>query len=353
MNEGNNNQTTQTPVTPVAPTPTQATPVASTQGIPVAPTQATPVAPTQGTPVAPTQAAPIVDDQPVVTPNSEVQVVEAVVNTTKKSSGSSFLFIVVMIIVVAFVIFIDEVVDFFTNDMNGFFTDSSLVDDSSNLFDGYIKLEEQNSYMKVEKVKFYNFKKGDGTSIILNFVSDKSVSKPEQLEVYLELYSPEKVLLYKEIFNPKTAIDKDAVSTYSMSTPNDVYQSSMYAKALVYSKSDKETAKKLTCTSSVKNDDVDVRYSVVYNFLNNELNTYDVTKQFTAVGESNDATKYRNELKNEYKLVNDAKISTSYEDNYLKYSVDFSKPEYTPLYEKGTIPNAISTKEKLKGWTCE
>ncbi len=293
--------------------------------------------------------------QTVVAPNSTSSVTPAVEYSTNKKKSSNFLFFLVIIILLVITFFIDNVVDFLTEDnyqyLNGITPDSS----SSNLVNGFIKVGENNSFIKLEKIKFYNFRQTDSGVVSLDFISDKSISKPENLEIYVELYNSNQELLYKELFNPESKIENGVVTQYSMYVSNDVYLAVFYAKTVIYTKAEKASTQSLSCTYTIKNNNIDLIYKNTYNFINNELNSYDVSKSYTSTSENAEVLKYKAEIKEEYLDITKYNITNNYKDNLLTYTISLENyPEgYTPLYSKGTVMKTISNKEKLKKWTCE
>ena len=309
--------------------------------------------------INPTEVIPSVTDTPVevtatVTP-TESSVTPLTELNTSKRKNSNFLFFLIIIILLVVTFFIDNVVDFLTKDnyqyLNGITPDSS----SSNLVNGFIKVGENNSFIKLEKVKFYNFRQAAQNTVSLDYVSDKTISKPENLDIYIELYNSNQELLYKELFNPEEKIENGVVTQYRMYVANDVYLSVFYAKVIVYTKEEKASTQTLTCTFSVKNNNVEVIYKNTYDLINYELISYDVSKSFTSSTENAESEKYKTEIKNEYLEISKYSIANTYKDNLLTYSIDLNNyPEgYTPLYDKGTVVKTIQNKEKLKKWTCE
>ncbi|NLC48155.1 MAG: hypothetical protein GX758_02185 [Tenericutes bacterium] len=226
---------------------------------------------------------------------------------------------------------------------------------SGNLVDGYMKIEET-SYMIKEKIKFYNFKRSSQTTLIMNYVPEKSIADPASSEIYIEIYTSDKELLYKELFDPGEKIEKDAIKQYSIDVSNDVYQGAFYALIKIYTKEEKVATSSLTCTYTVSvSDSFKLAYSIKYNFKNNSLISYEVDKSYTSTGENEAEGKYKEELKTEYLSINDFNIISNYTDNSLKYNINLEeKPEgFTPLYEKDVTPKIINYKESLKKWTCK
>ncbi len=296
------------------------------------------------------------ENTPVVKPATLESSVSSVteVNTNKKKSGN-FLFFLVIIILLVITFYLDNVVDFLTEDNYKFLNGITNEATSGNLVNGFIKVSEETSFVKLEKIKFYNFKQTTKNTIAFDYVSSKNISNPQNLEIYIEIYNSNQELLYKELFNPNEKIDSDVVSQYKMNVSDDTYLSVFYAKVKIYTKDEKVSKQTLTCSYSVKNDNIEVIYKNTYNFVNNELASYDVSKSFTTSKESADKEKYKTEINNEYIEITKYSITNTYKENLLTYSIDLSNyPEgFTPLYSKGNVMTTIKNKETIKKWTCE
>ncbi len=291
----------------------------------------------------------------VVTPviNEVAPVTE--VNTNKSKSGGNVLFFIIVIILLLSVFFIDDIVDLLTSDnyqyLNGITPDKT----SNNLLDGFIKIGENDSFMKLEKIKFYDFKKTTTDTISFSYVSDKSVSKPESLEIYIEIYNSDKELIYKELFNPQSKIENSVVTQYNILVTDDIYSKAFYSKAVTYTKEELNSTKTMICTYKISNNNIDLVYSHTYNFTNNNLKSYYVSLSYTNDNTNAESEKYKAEIASEYASINELGISNEYKENLLKYSIDLTNyPEnYQPLFELNTLPTAINNKETLKKWTCE
>jgi len=225
---------------------------------------------------------------------------------------------------------------------------------SNNLIDGFIKINDKDSYVKFNKIKFYNFRQTSKGVVTFNYVSDKNISKPSNLEIYIELYDHNQQLIYKGLFNPKR-IDSNVVTIYDINVSSEVYSSVFYAKVVEYTKEEKNTTQKLKCTYTFETANMVLKYVNTYNFTNNELVSYDVNKTLTYEIENDDTEKYKNVIANEYENIKNYEIKNTYSNDTLKYSIDLNSSinGFAPLYEKGTIPYEIRKQETDKKWKCE
>lgn len=288
-----------------------------------------------------------------ITPQNEVAPAETeVINTSRKKSSNIFMFIIIILIIV-FIYKIDDVIAYFDNNFAPIVSDRVENTTSSNLVDGFIVMNENNSFIKVEKIKFYNFKKSNG-EIVYNYVSDKKYKTTDSLGIYIEIYNIEKELLYKELVNISD-IETDAIRTNNMKVTNDVYQDAYYILVKTYSEEEKNKKTTLTCKYDESNDMIVLNYKVTYNFTNNVLTSYTVSKEFLASDINSSQTKAKDELLNENNEATKYGITTEYSENKLSYTVDLNnvKEGFKPLYDSTTVRKTIINKESLKKWNCE
>ena len=360
LGQGNVVQPTPTPMpsTGVAPTPApmpaQSAPVAPT---PVAPApQSAPVAPVVPGP-APTQAVPTASPAQAVPTAAPAQTVgtapemptsseEVTVINTSKSRVSNVILIIIILILVVFVWNIDKVIEMYERyTETGSLTQNNTTPD--NLTNGFILINDNSSSIKVDTIRFYNFKKSDNNTITLNYESPSKFQQSSLLKIYIEVYNAEKQLIYKELFDTKGEIEKDTVRIYTLSVTSDVYEGAYYALVKKYTPTDEEKTDTLTCKSS---NEV-YEYTNTYTFKNDMLSTYEVKKKYKVAPE---ASEEKNDLELEAEKFKD-NLNAKYEENTLTYTVDVTKEyeELTPIYSSSATKTVISNKEKLKEWTCE
>lgn len=323
-------------------TPQTAQPVQSVQPQTVA-------APT----VQPTPAIlmPEMPAMPEVAPMEAAPMEEQVISTHKKKTSNLIMYILVIILIL-FVVFIDPIKEFITDKIIDFKPNNP--NTSENLISGFLKLEEKSGYIKVNNIKYYNVKKGDGTNIILNYEPYKNSSNIEKEGIYIELYNADKEILSKTLFNP-SKIEKEVVRTFTFEVTNDVYTDAFYALVKTYTDEELKSTKTLTCKYTVNNDNITLNYVNTYEFINNSLTKYNVNKTFSYKEDNTESNKYKDELKSEYLNINDFNIKSEYNDTSLKYSIDLSNEikDFRPLYKKDTIITIVKNKEELKKWKCE
>lgn len=293
--------------------------------------------------------------QEVATPIEHTAAPVTELNTSSNKKSSNLLFFIAIIVLLLVTFFIDDVVDLLTEDnyqyVNGITPDST----SNNLVNGFIKVGENNSFMKLNKVKFYDFKQASDGTISLTYVSDKNISKPENLDIYVELYNSNQELLYKELFNPDTKVENGVVTLYSIYVTNDVYLATFYAKVVEYTKEEEKSSQTVVCTFKISNSLINLLYTNTYHFTNYKLDSYDVSKTYTSDSSNAETEKYKSVLAEEHATLEKYSITSNYTESLLTYSIDLNNyPEgYTTLYKLNTVPLTIKNKEKLKDWTCE
>ena len=337
----NETRVTQIPVTPVAQTPN--TP--NVEPMP-APAPASPVASVTPMPTDPNaQIKPInlsgtqtVTEVPPQAANTE----QTVITTATRSKGSNVILVIVIIILIAFAFNIDTILEYYENYMEtGSLTKTN--NTSNNVTtDGFVKIDEATANVRVNNIKFYNFKKTNPMNVNFNYQSFNGYDNPESLEIYIELYDSNKNLIYVELFNPGKAIEKNTTVNYSMSLDSDVYEKAYYAQVKTYTASEKNASSVVTC----KLTDSDYNYENKYTFKNNSLESYEVTMESIS---ENKAV-----IEEEYNKVKDS-LNATYENNILKYSVDLNSEinGFSPEYKKGLTPQMVKYRSELKKWICE
>ena len=269
-----------------------------------------------------------------------------VINTTKSKTSNIFL-IILVILLILFVLNIDTIIKYYDNYVTtGSLKENTNVENTDNLVNGYILVNDSNGSIKLNSINFYNFRKNtQDMTVTFNYLSSENYSDSKSLDLYIELYNPEKELLYKSLFNTDSSVEKDSVRMYTLELDNYVFSNTYYALVKTYTQDEKNKQSTLKCT--FVNDDVN--YEIVYNFLNDGLTNYIVNKELI-----NSSSSYKSEFDNEY--TNTSKyLSVNNDNNKLTYSVDLNNynNEFNPLYTIGTTSKVVKVKEELKKWICE
>lgn len=319
-----------TQVSPELPPITPAAPVASVVTAQPAPVQAQPQ-------VAQEQPAP---EQPVASTNANEP---EVIQTAPKSKASNIILIIFVILLIVFVFNIDTVITMYDQYKNGMNPSSPINNNTNNLTDGLILIDDNTSSIRVNDIKFYNFRKSIGKGITFSYEVLAKADDAKELGIYIELYNSEKEIIYKTLFNPSQKLEKDTVRTYTIEVEDDIYDKAFYALAKVYTEEDQAKTLSLTC----KLEDNNYSYKNTFNFVNNGLSTYSVEKTF----KTEDAQKKLETEFEELKEKNNAVL----EDGTLKYTVnlDNDNGDLVLLFEKDTTLKIIKDNLTSKEWNCE
>ena len=386
INIGSEQVVTPSASAPVAPQPI---PAESTPVEPIAPTQSTtadspfftptsvqpetssslelpPVTPARvETPVSPTQtvAQPVQTVQPqagaVATveaaPESQVEVIE----TVQKSKTSNFIIIIFLILLILFVFNIDTVISIYDRYRNPVTPQTPTNKKTDNVTEGFVMINENTSSIKVNNIKFYNFRQAAGKGITFSYEVLAKIDNAKSLGIYIELYNSEKEIIYKELYNPSQKLEKDTVRTYIIEVEKDVYDAAFYALVKTYTEEEKAKKTSLTCSSEDKN----YYYKHTYNFVNNGLSTYDVekTSKKTEAVTPEEGTEENapvitvdKKLQEEYELLKDTNNATL-ENGVLKFSVDVNadNDDFVVAFEANTTLKVIKDRLTEKEWKCE
>lgn len=310
------------------------------------------------------EGVPTIDNTNVAeaAPTQETKTIEEIgsqteVNTQKKKT-SNVIIIVILLIIAACIYFMDNITSFFNTTILPMIKNETKEEvTNGNLVDGYIKVGDPTSFVKMNGIKFYNFTANEQNKIIFSYLSDKKLDSTDDLGFYIVFYNNDKEVTYKELFSVKNKVEKGEVSQYKISVDADVYQDSKYGKIVKYTTEELQKKYKVTCTYSREDiDNIKLKYENVYSFENDLLVSYSITKEYILPTEETETSKkYKDELDNENTKISGVGISTDYKNNKLFYSVNLNKlPDgFIPLYKKTSTKATIVKKEKLKKWECK
>lgn len=310
------------------------------------------------------EGVPTIDNANVAEaiPTQETKTIEEIstqteVNTQKKKTSNTII-VIILLIIAACTYFMDDIMSYFnTTVLPMIKNDVKEEETSGNLIDGYIKLGDPSSFMKMSGIKFYNFTINEQNKVIFSYLSDKKMDSTDSLGYYIVFYNNDKEITYKELFSSKNKIEKSEVNQYKITVDADVYQDSKYAKIIKYSDDELQKKYKITCTyTRDEADNIKLRYENVYSFENDLLISYSITKEYTLPTEETQTSKvYKNELDNENTKISGVGIKTEYKDNKLFYTVNLNNlPDgFIPLYKNTATKAMIVKKENLKKWECK
>lgn len=309
------------------------------------------------------EGVPTIDNNNVAeaAPTQETKTIEEVssqteVNTQKKKTNNTII-IVILLIIALCVYFMDDLASFFNETVMPMIKNETKEEDTSgNLVDGYIRLGDPSSYVKLSGIKFYNFTISEKNKIIFSFLSDKKLDSTSDLGYYIVFYDNDKDITYKELFNTTNVINGE-VNQYKISVDADIYQDSKYSKIIKYTSDELNKKYKMTCTyTRDETDNIKLKYENVYSFENDLLVSYSITKEYILPElETETSKKYKEELDNENEMISKVGLKTDYKDNKLFYSINLNNlPDgFIPLYKNTSTKKMINKKENLKKWECK
>ena len=277
-----------------------------------------------------------------------------VVNTTKKRSSSNIILVILALALVLFVVNIDAVMAFVNENIIKTNPISTDVPENNNLVDGFIKINDGNSDYRIKEIRFYNFKKSGNNTLLINYSSNKNYNDVKGLNLFVEIYNSNKELLTKQQFEADAVVNNEA-RPFLITVDDTIYSYAYYAKVVEYTDSERNATSKLTCTFSDSNENYLLEYKTIYNFTNNELTGYEVSKKVEAINNNKATTNAVNVIKKEHTDVTRYEVAATFENNVLNYKIDLNNVNegYIPFYSKGTTPTIIKEKETAKKWICE
>ena len=311
------------------------------------------------------EGVPTIDSTNVTeaNPTQETQTIEEMTTqtevNTQKSKTSNLIIVIILLVIAVCIYFMDDIMSFFTTTFIPTIKNNTKEEDTSgNLIDGYIKLGDSSSFMKMGGIKFYNFTTSEQNKIIFSYITDKKLDSTGSLGYYIVLYNKDKEITYKELFNVNNSVEKEEVNQYKISIDADVYQDSKYGKVIKYSDEELQKKYKITCTYTRDEEDgkIKLKYENIYSFENDLLVSYSITKDYTLPEEETETSKkYKAELDNENEKISGVGIKTDYKDNKLFYNINLNKlpDDFIPLYKGTSTKTMIIKKENLKKWECK
>lgn len=279
----------------------------------------------------------------VITPVIDVKEIN-----TKKSSSSNLFFFIIIFLVIGVVVFSDKILNFITDNEYNVVNKNTAT--SSNLINGYIKINDSDNFMINNNIKFYNFRTSSN-NILFNYMSSKDISNVSKLNIYIELYNSSEELIDLIKFDVSEKLESDMVTSYNIGVDSYIYKNAYYAKVKVYTD---VFDKSLVCTYNIKDSNINIQYKITYNFDYFDLRSYQVDKNIEYNLETEEAKKYVSELKNEYDNLVKFNINSNYTENNLSYAIDLNtiNKEFKTIYNKGDNYYYIKNSEELKKWIC-
>ena len=269
------------------------------------------------------------------------------INTSKKQNSNTPFFIVLFLIIIC-VLFSDKIINFVTNGESNIGKNNTV---SSNLVNGYIKINDKDNYMTSNNIKFYNFRISTD-SILLNYMPSKNITNISKLNIYIELYNSNEELIDIIKFTPEEELEDGIISVYTVKLDNYISKNAYYAKINTRTEITNNT---LTCTKVINNDNMTMTYKDTFNFDFSDLKTYSIDNTIEYKVKTIEVNKYIEDIKNIKNNLDTYSINSNYEENSISYAIDLNtvKDTYKPLYNISTNYYYIKNDLTNKGWTCK
>ena len=148
------------------------------------------------------------------------------VNTNNKKTSNIIWFIIVILVGV-FIYFIDDILAYFNQSFSPVIESKTSENGSANLIDGFIKIGNTNSYIKLKSIRFYNVKKSNN-ALFISYISDKNYTASLPLEIVIELYNESKEKIYEEDFNVYGSIESNTSRQYKITLEDNTLNNAYY-----------------------------------------------------------------------------------------------------------------------------
>ena len=288
-----------------------------------------------------------------------------ITNTLEQRINYKIIIICVLVVVI-FVLLLPTITSIFDTSSPENYTNNVNNNSSNNLVNGYIQIDRNDSNMTVNDVRFYNFTKRSNNTISYNYKAEKAIKNTLSLKLYIEIYNRSETIIYREIFNPSLEIEKGPVLSSTITLNPNLYKEAYYVKVVEIATEDAIVTNSINCKKEFTDGVFNVNYSIKYNFGENALLSYEVTK-IANISESEEneeaSTEIDLEKYNDLFLKEEADVSntnaTEYkrENNYLSYTIDLrtidlQDSDYQLLYSIGTVERTVKVVEESNGWSC-
>ncbi len=289
-----------------------------------------------------------------------------VTNTLERRINYKVIIICVLLVIV-FVFLLPTITSIFDKSSPENYTNTVNNNSSNNLINGFIQIDRNDSNITVNDVRFYNFTKRSNNTISYNYKAEKAIKNTLSLKLYIEIYNRSETIIYREIFNPSVEIEKGPVLSSTITLNPNLYKEAYYVKVVEITTENAIVTNSINCTKEFTDGIFNLKYSVKYNFGENALLSYEVTKNaiITQTEDNEESTTEDTDLEkyNDIFLQEEADVSntnaTEYQrsDNYLNYTIDLrtidlQDSNYKLLYNIGTVERTVKVIEESNGWSC-
>lgn len=295
---------------------------------------------------------------------------EEITNTLEKRINYKVI-IISLLLVIIFVVLLPTITSIFDSSSPENYKNTVNSNSDNDLVNGYIQIDRNKGNMTVKDVRFYNFAKRSNNTISYNYKAEEVISNTLSLQLYIEIYNRSETIIYREMFNPSSEIEKGPVLSANIVLNPNIYKEAYYVKIVEITTKDAIITNSLICKKEFTDGIFKLNYNIRYNFGENALLSYEVTKQATIIEPETDeeisentedtreTDKYNDIFfKEEADVSNTNATDYNREDNYLNYTIDLrtidlQDSDYELLYNIGTVERTIKIIEESNGWSCK
>lgn len=288
---------------------------------------------------------------------------DKVVNTLEQRKEFKIA-IIIGVGVLLFALLLPKITSIFTKD--SIFTYTDEVNDVVNnkTVDGMLEIGKEEGSITAKKVKFYNPLKRTNNQISVTYLPNIGINDVDGLNLYVEIYNSNKNLIARVKFTNIEKLDRKVQGNYKIDMNETLYKEAEYLKVTIIKDGEfSNITDTLTCTYENIEGNLKVYYKRVYNFTNNGLLSYNISKSVSKIDISDVDNTIIEKYTKIFSTENDVLKKTNIEginltDTSIEYTVNLSTLElgnssYKKLYEQGSIKRQIELSEESLKWMCE
>lgn len=266
--------------------------------------------------------------------------------------------------VLLFALLLPKITSIFTKDSIFTYTDEVNEIVNNKTVDGMLIIGKEEGSITAKKVKFYNPLKRTNNQISVTYLPDTVIKDVDKLNLYVEIYNSNKNLISRVKFTNIEKLERKVQGNYKIDMNETIYKEAEYLKVTIIKDEEfSNITDNLTCIYENIEGNAKVYYKRIYNFTNNGLLSYTVSKSVSKIDVNNVDNTIIEKYTKLFSTENDVLKKTNIDginltDNSIEYTVNLSTLElnnssYKKLYEQGSIKRQIELSEENLKWMCE
>lgn len=266
--------------------------------------------------------------------------------------------------VLLFALLLPKITSIFTKDSIFTYTDEVNEIVNNKTVDGMLIIGKEEGSITAKKVKFYNPLKRTNNQISVTYLPDTVIKDVDGLNLYVEIYNSNKNLISRVKFTNIEKLERKVQGNYKIDMNETIYKEAEYLKVTIIKDEEfSNITDTLTCIYENIEGNAKVYYKRIYNFTNNGLLSYTVSKSVSKIDVNNVDNTIIEKYTKLFSTENDVLKKTNIDginltDNSIEYTVNLSTLElnnssYKKLYEQGSIKRQIELSEENLKWMCE